>query len=1236
MNSGFDPNLIDTDAMLSSAEGLGEHINEEEQRNLLREEQALQQQQNLEQAQLEANDPRKQEGGGGFKGAVKELQSAFGGGIQDTASSVVTLPERAFDMFSGEMVEESKTDDGYGAEWDDWFVNDENPIETTTWWGGALRSLVHFGTLAAAIIPAAKAAGAGALFGGLSGASATLAKGAAIGAASDTISKYSQEDNGLQILRDRYGFIDTPITTNDEDHPAMKTLKNVVEGMGIGALFDGATILIGKGRRVVKGKGNKQTVTDGGSEAFDKAIAREASVKEQVVEKAQLEAQTLRGYGAYKNKPLSSQWQAAPTSNGKPYDIRRQLNRIDNEWGAEMGSADSSYTPVQLDRTSMSSGMATEHVKRVLKDFMSDSRIQDEIAKAKAAGKTIGEVWGDSLERARKVIEGRNTSDLSAEEFWSEFNLGKDTIQGIDVWQTGDVVAGDLIIGSLIREIRDLGIAGRELIDIADLADVDGPAKALYDKVIVGLTHIKRAKAVRSQDFRNLGAGKQRAINQVVDSQIQDSIDSFRLAFKIAGESDNDDLFKAIFETVSMSNNIRNLEDFDAYMKAKIRGGDFKGQIQRGVFAKEMQGVMINSVLSGPKTSIRAILGTGTATFLRPLSTALGATLSGDRATQRAAMASMNAMLQTLPEAFTLFKTKLNSYWAGDIATIQSRFSEYTKGDQQWDMLRNWTENSGKATAGDKAAFNIANMARSANDNKFLTYSTKIMAATDDAFGHLLVRAKAREKAMRLAMDEFTEGTITEITPGLLKDAENRFLGTILDADGNIADAATLHAKKEATLTTDMSGFAKGLNKVFEETPWAKPFFLFARTGVNGLELTAKHTPLLNLVVDEFNQIARATPDNLESVAKYGITNATELANAKALQNGRLAIGGGVITMANIHFMNGGLTGNGPPNRKQRQAWIDSGWRPRSIKIGDVWVGYESLEPFNLILSSVADVGDANKVMGEEWTENQFQRMAMIVAQGLTSKSYLTGLQQFTEVLTFQEGSQNRVISGLLNNSVPLSSLRNELGKLFNPYMKELNSGIFDSIRNRNLFMEVLAAQELPTKYDLLNGQPIRDWDFPTRMFNAISPVQFNLDQSPGRKLFFESNYDRRTSTYSSPTGINLSNSPRVRSLYQKAIGDQNIEAQLNALAKDPRIIASIQQMKRDNKGINKELDPMKAYYHNDRIKQIMENARKVAWSKIQNDGEVQKLMSDQRSLDMRTTQSRSQTSTNNILSIYK
>ena len=193
----------------------------------------------------EFQDPREKEGGGGLRGISKEIRSAIGGGLQDTASSIVTLPERAIDMFSGEMVQEQQTEEGYGAEWDDWFVDDANPIETKTWWGGALRSLVHFGSMAAAIIPAAKVAGVTAA----STALGSLVRGAGVGAVSDVVSKYSQEDNGLGILRDRFNFIDTPISTKETDHPAMKTLKNVVEGMGIGVIFDGVGIALGKGLR---------------------------------------------------------------------------------------------------------------------------------------------------------------------------------------------------------------------------------------------------------------------------------------------------------------------------------------------------------------------------------------------------------------------------------------------------------------------------------------------------------------------------------------------------------------------------------------------------------------------------------------------------------------------------------------------------------------------------------------------------------------------------------------------------------------------------------------------------------------------------------------------------------------------------------------------------------------------------------------------------------------------------
>ena len=207
----------------------------------------------------------------------------------------------------------------------------------------------------------------------------------------------------------------------------------------------------------------------------------------------------------------------------------------------------------------------------------------------------------------------------------------------------------------------------------------------------------------------------------------------------------------------------------------------------------------------------------------------------------------------------------------------------------------------------------------------------------------------------------------------------------------------------------------------------------------------------------------------------------------------------------------------------KRQTWIDAGWRPRTIKFGDTWVSYDAFEPFNQILSIIGDIGDHQELMGEEWATDNLNKLALVVAQGITSKSYMAGLQQFVEIFSGRPGSINRMIAQLGNNTLPLSSLRNELGKIFTPYTRELGSDIGSAIRNRNLLSEKLAPEELPIKYDMLTGKPIKDHDFVTRMFNAISPVQFNMDYSPGRKLLFDSGYDLRTSTYFAPDGTDLS-----------------------------------------------------------------------------------------------------------------
>ena len=749
----------------------------------------------------------------------------------------------------------------------------------------------------------------------------------------------------------------------------------------------------------------------------------------------------------------------------------------------------------------------------------------------------------------------------------------------------------------------------------------------MYDKIIAGVIHVNTSKKLQSNSFaqfQNRGMRKptKAEIKAEIQADAEQSIKAHQLAMQMAGDGD-DDLFKAYMEAVSMGGDIHNLTDFDNYIRKKFLGGKFTdktGKIKKesGLIVRGMGRVMTNSVLSGPKTPMRAILGTGTATFLRPLSMALGAFLRADGATIRASLASMNAMREALPEAWTLFRKNLDSYWSGDLSTIKTRFQEVTKGDEQWKMYTDWIEKktaAGEATAGERFAFGVANAIRWTNDNKYFTYSTKIMGATDDAFGLILARAKAKEKAMREAMDLYNTGQITEISPEMLKKSQDDFFSQIMDADGNIIDDAALYSKKEATLTSDLHGFAKKLDATFSANPWTKPFLLFARTGINGLELTAKHTPIFNMLVEESRDIFTATSKNLDNVRRYGITNATELANAKALMRGRMAMGSGLILMANMHYINGGLTGNGPSNRQQRQLWIDSGWKPRSIKIGDAWVSYDAFEPFNLILSTIGDIGDHMNQMGPEWTEKQYRKLAVVVMQGLSQKSYLASIQQFVDLFAGREGQMERIIASLANNSLPLSSLRNELGKVINPYMKELNAGIGDSIRNRNLFMEGLAGEgAVPTKYDMLTGRPIRDWDFPTRMFNAVSPFNISLDYSPGRKLLFDSGYDLRTTTFSYTFGgvnVSFKDHPHIRSMFQKAIGDQNLQYELDLLAKDPQIIASVKQMEADTWNGNRERDPMKAYYHNDIIKALFDRAKKKAWSKIKDKPEVLQLLAE-------------------------
>ena len=1223
---------IDRESLDLAADKMEEYLKELEEKDAQKQAVEQQAEQKEEQALAQQEDPRNSETWGA-KAFIKEGQSILSGGLQDTASSIATFPERTVDALSGEMQEQRETTGTYKPDWTP-FDSYDNPIETKTWWGKQLRGLVHFGSLAAGTVLAAKGAAATGIISIPAGlvalTKANAVRGLAVGAASDLISKESDEQNALGALRDRYGWADTIISTKDTDSPVTMKIKNIVEGMGIGLFFDGMAYALKKGS----------------TQVVDQIAKRNKSIKDQTVEAGV--AQLRRGeaeFRADKNAPIAEPHQGAHTSEVDPQVAREQLSRTRKEWGQEEGATGSVTRPLERERIAQEGGTDDATVERIMKTLMSSDKFAKELEKAKGDRATLAATFRESIEAHQRITQGRNAVDMSPQEYLKELFETNDVVDGQEIWTSKNVVVADLVIGSLMKQLRDTGIAAREISDLVDITDVDGPAKQLVDTMLTALYQTKKARFVKSDSFRALsvsGKKAKQAVDEAVQADIADAKESIMSILKISKDNADDDMVNAIIEAFSIMDDVNTLEDFDQWARTVIKGGKLnKNDIDRtGALIRELEGVMTNSVLSGPKTPVRAIMGTAAATFLRPLSTALGAAVrypfDGDASTLRASLSAVNGMLEAIPESFTLFRTKLNSYWKGDLATIKTRFSEFSRGDQNWELIRRWAEDSGRATAGDTAAFRLANIARNLNDSNFLTYSTKIMAATDDAFAYILGRAKMREKAMRRVMELQGNGIQTpKINKKLMQAYEDDFYAQVFDSAGNISDEATGFARKEVTLTQELTGFAKGLNDVFTATPLAKPFFLFARTGVNGLALTGKYTPGFNFLVKEFNDIAFANPNNLESVSKYGIFTPEELANAKALQTGRLAIGSGVVFLAVQAWMRGDLNGNGPVDRSKRQMWIDGKWEPRTIKLGAVRVGYDNFEPFNLIMSTVADIGDASELMGEEWTESELQKISLVVAQAITSKSYLAGIQSFVDLFAGRPGQFDRIIAGLGNNIVPLAGLRNEMGRLFTPYMREIGSGIDQSIRNRNLITERLAGNnQLPIKYDMLNGKPLKDWDFLTRAYNAVSPISLNLDQSPGRNFLFDSGYDLRMSTYYAPDSTNLTDNPRVRSEFQRLIGEQNLERELDKLAVDPKIIASMEQMYADIRAGKRAQYDARDYYHNIIIDRLFQRARRRAWAQLTSNEEAVKLMEEERLKKVRKLKKKRET--RNILNIYK
>ena len=532
---------------------------------------------------------------------------------------------------------------------------------------------------------------------------------------------------------------------------------------------------------------------------------------------------------------------------------------------------------------------------------------------------------------------------------------------------------------------------------------------------------------------------------------------------------------------------VRTLAHIHEYLRSLIIGGRMDGEDITGRWRTEAHSVFYNSILSGPKTPIKAVGGTNFIGILRPFQAYIGARfrLGGGVEAKKEmliAAAQIDALGKAWAEGFQMFKHNWDLGVNRKNQDYMGRF-DYERDIGAWKSMRSYYETYGNAA--EQAAYARLDSIVDFNGNPWMRYSQNGMGAGDALARTIIGRFNMRAKAARAAIES---GVDLDNVRAYAAKTEEEFRNQIFkqNAEGNwiVSDKATRLAGDEAAMTKALEGNVEAFEKI-RHIFGLRAFFPFVRTGFNALRLSWSHTELFRKS-GEFQDIMRG-----QNLQKYGI-QPEDLGQAQALIKGRMAMGNTIVGMASIAAATGLLTGDYPKDKETRDIWKLNKVQPFSFKIGDAYVSYRDIEPFNTILALTANVFNYQHLLGEDMRDQWMEKVFWMTTSVLVDKSMLAGVEDLATVLNAETGGKKLTLfaSKYSRAHLPYSGLLSSLGTLMDANKKEANT-----------FMELVAQRDLgfksllKPKYDILSkdrsGKPfVQVSESPLmRFFNMLSPI---------------------------------------------------------------------------------------------------------------------------------------------------
>lgn len=212
--------------------------------------------------------------------------------------------------------------------------------------------------------------------------------------------------------------------------------------------------------------------------------------------------------------------------------------------------------------------------------------------------------------------------------------------------------------------------------------------------------------------------------------------------------------------------------------------------------------------------------------------------------------------------------------------------------------------------------------------------------------------------------------------------------------------------------------------------------------------------------------------------AKFQITKELYSSDpfVRAQAEGKVAMGVSVMATAVGLWNSGSITGQGPSDEKERVLKQATGWQPYSLRFkmpgSDKYqyVSYQRFDPLATFLGVVADFSDKaseDKVGSKDWINFMGSAIGTALSKNITSKSYLTGIEQLMDAINQPDRKMSQFISTRLGSLV-VPSLVSQVVPSGDPVMREART-FLDMFTKRIPGM----STKLEPKRNIL-GEPIK------------------------------------------------------------------------------------------------------------------------------------------------------------------